>query len=497
MATATESGALVRPEGPDASDGVRPAAAKIREALPCSIELPAGAGKTHLIADIANAYGRREQRLLVLTHTHAGVDALRRQIRDQGGSSRWATVRTIDGWCLDLIMHFPELAGLHVGDQPDWEEAESYRLAAERAIRTPAVRRMLEASYALIAVDEYQDCVLAQHQVVAALREVVPTAVFGDPLQGLFHFGDNQPVSWEEVLTLFPSCELPIKPWRWEGKNEELGRWLLAIRPSLRRGETISLKNAPVQWRRIDNGGRRIYAQTTACFGQPEDGPVVALGHMSHDCRMAAAKLNGSYLMMEELEGKQMLKFAEVVALGDAASIAKATVDFACECAVGVTEAIEKRKRDRLGEGKTISSRKVELCAAHAKLSELLEESSPATVRSALHEIARLPRFQLFRHEAWSCIINALGQAASDPQLKVSTAVRRLRNHDRIVGRRPAKRIVSRPLLVKGLQYDYAVLLDADRYNAAELYVALSRGCRAVTVLSSSPVLTPAAVSSP
>lgn len=38
---------------------------------------------------------------------------------------------------------------------------------------------------------------------------------------------------------------------------------------------------------------------------------------------------------------------------------------------------------------------------------------------------------------------------------------------------------------------------DVDRYNAAELYVALSRGCRAVTVLSSSPVLTPAAVGSP
>jgi AAA domain len=493
----TEFGVVVRPEGPDASDGVRSAVPRIREALSCSIELPAGTGKTHLIAEIANDYRRREQRVLVLTHTHAGVDALRRQIRDQGGSSRWATVRTIDGWCLDLIMHFPNLAGLHVGDQPDWDEAESYRLAAERAIRAPAVRRMLEASYALIAVDEYQDCVLAQHQVVAALREVVPTAVFGDPLQGLFNFGDNQPVSWEEVLTLFPSCELPIKPWRWEGKNEELGRWLLTIRSSLKRGEAISLENAPVQWRSIDNDGRRIYAQTTACFGQPEDGPVVALGHMPHDCRMAAAKLNGSYSMMEELEGKQMLKFAEVVDLGDAASIAEATVDFARECAVGVAEAIEKRKRERLGEGKTISSKKDELDPAHVKLSDLLEESSPAAVHSALRELAGLPRFQLFRREAWSCIINALGQAALDPQLKVATAVRRLRNHDRIVGRRPAKRIVSRPLLVKGLQYDYAVLLDADRYNSAELYVALSRCCRAVTVLSSSPVLTPAAVDSP
>src|SRR3954465_11740237 len=125
----------------------------------------------------------------------------------------------------------------------------------------------------------------------------------------------------------------------------------------------------------------------------------------------------------------------------------------------GSYEAIEKRERDRLGEGKAISSKKVELGAAHSKLSDLLEESSPVAVRSALDELARLPRFQLYGREAWRCIIDALGQAALDPQLKVSTAVRRLRNHDRIVGRRAARRIVSRPLLVKGLQYDYAVLL--------------------------------------
>jgi hypothetical protein len=492
-----ESDLVIRSGGSDASHGPRPAVARIREALPCSIELPAGAGKTHLIAEIANDYRHREQRVLVLTHTHAGVDALRRQIRDRGGSPRGATVRTIDGWCLDLVMHFPDLAGIQVGDQPDWDQADSYRLAAERAILEPPVRRMLEASYSLIAVDEYQDCVLTQHQVIAALREVVPTAVFGDPLQGLFNFGDNRPVNWEDVLSLFPSCELAIKPWRWEGKNEELGRWLLTIRPLLKRGEAISLENAPVQWSHIENDGRRFSTQTTACFGQPEDGGVVALGHMPHDCRMAAAKLNGSYSMMEELEGKQMLKFAEIVDRGDAASVAKATADFACNCAVGVAEAIEKRKRKRLGEGKAISSKKAELEAAHVSLSDLLGESSPAAVRSALRELAELPGFRLFRREAWGCIIDALGQAASDPQLKVSMAVRRLRNQDRVVGRQPSKRVVSRPLLVKGLQYDYAVLLDADSYNAAELYVALSRGCRVVTVLSSSPTLHPVASNSP
>jgi hypothetical protein len=478
-------------------EGTRSApVAEICEALPCSIELPAGAGKTQLIAELANEYRRCERRTLILTHTHAGVDALRRRIRDQGGSTKWTTVRTIDGWCFDLVKHFPELSDLQVATEPDWTDAESYRLAAEKAVETRAVRRMLEASYELIAVDEYQDCVLAQHRVMAALQEVVPTVVFGDPLQGLFKFGDNQPVDWEDVLTLFPPCELPIKAWRWEGQNAELGRWLLEIRPALKRGEAIGLTEAPVSWRCIKDGGKRVSEQSAACFDQPEDGSAVALGHMPHDCRMAAAKLNGSYTMMEELEGKRMLQFAEIVDSGDAASVAEASAKFASECAVGVAAAIEKRKRKRLGEGKSISTRKPELSGAHRALSGLLEDSSPQAVRSALGELTRVPGFQLFRREAWRCIIDALGHAATDPQLDVAAAVRLLRNHDRVVGRRAARRTVSRPLLVKGLEYDYAVLLDADLYNAAELYVALSRGCRNVTVLSTSPVLTPAGTNS-
>jgi hypothetical protein len=463
--------------------------AEICESLPCSIELPAGAGKTQLIAEVANDYRRREHRTLILTHTHAGVDALRRRIRDQGGSSKGTTIRTIDGWCFDLIKHFPELADLEAAPEPNWTEAGSYHLAAERAIRAPAVRRMLEASYELIAVDEYQDCVIAQHRVIAALLEAVPTVVFGDPLQGLFDFGGNQPVDWDDVLEFFPPCEIPIKAWRWVGKNEKLGRWLLEIRPALKRGEAISLDDAPVQWRCIKDGERRIRMQTKACFDQPDGSSVVALGHMPHDCRTAAAKLNGSYSMMEELEGKRMLEFAEIVDVGNTSAVAQATVEFARECAVGVAESIDRRKRERLGQGKSISSTKTELSNAHLKLSALLEDSSPGAVRCALHELAQVPRFQLFRREAWSCAIDALTQAAVDPQLKVAAAVRRLRNHDRVVGRPAAKRTVSRPLLVKGLEYDYAVLLDADRYTAAELYVALSRGCRGVTVLSSSPVL--------
>ncbi len=95
-------------------------------------------------------------------------------------------------------------------------------------------------SHRLVLVDEYQDCLIDQHNLVLALREAVPTAVFGDPLQGLFNFGHNRPVSWTtDVLTAFPHVGVASYPWRWHVDNPELGEWLVSIRQQLLAGQSI------------------------------------------------------------------------------------------------------------------------------------------------------------------------------------------------------------------------------------------------------------------
>jgi DNA helicase IV len=63
----------------------------------------------------------------------------------------------------------------------------------------------------------------------------------------------------------------------------------------------------------------------------------------------------------------------------------------------------------------------------------------------------------------------------------------------RLTGRVPERRVISRPLLIKGLEYDHAVVLNAEQYSATELYVALTRGRKSVTVVSTSHRLQPAA----
>jgi DNA helicase IV len=66
-----------------------------------------------------------------------------------------------------------------------------------------------------------------------------------------------------------------------------------------------------------------------------------------------------------------------------------------------------------------------------------------------------------------------------------------MRNQTRIIGRARDNRIISRPLLVKGLEYDHAVVLNAERYSATELYVALSRSRKSLTVVSNERYLRP------
>jgi DNA helicase-2/ATP-dependent DNA helicase PcrA len=46
-------------------------------------------------------------------------------------------------------------------------------------------------------------------------------------------------------------------------------------------------------------------------------------------------------------------------------------------------------------------------------------------------------------------------------------------------------------LLIKGLEYDHAVVLDADSHTPFSLYVALTRGRKGLTVVSREQVLTP------
>jgi hypothetical protein len=472
-------------------DALRVTALSVRAALPCSIELPAGAGKTHLVAGLAATGAEKGERTLILTHTNAGVDVLRRRLRQFGVGTEAVRVETIARWSFDLIRHYPMLSGLTVGADPDWTQSGQYYSGAAVAIQAEAMHRAMRASYSLIIVDEYQDCVAEQHGLILALHDCVPVCVLGDPLQTIFDFGDNVTVRWaKDVVATWPALSLPVHPWRWRGHHEELGRWLMDIRPSLYGGKPIDLSTAPLTWRRNDTP----IAAVNACFAQPvSDGPVVAIAQWAPECAAVASKTNGSYSMMEELEGSFMQAFAIIVDGAEPRLIAPATLQFAKDCISKIAAQLDAAVMKKLRDGKPVAH--LSRPGAEkplALLSGLLADASPARVREALEAIGQLPGGRLYRREAWRDMRRALGIVAAGSDLTVTQAIGRIRNQTRIIGRIREDRIISRPLLVKGLEYDHAVVLNAERYSATELYVALSRSRKSLTVVSNKRYLRPA-----
>ncbi len=79
------------------------------------------------------------------------------------------------------------------------------------------------------------------------------------------------------------------------------------------------------------------------------------------------------------------------------------------------------------------------------------------------------------------------------PELSLAEAAEKyhgeFRHKGRPVGRR---RLIGTTLLVKGLEFDHAIVLEADSLSKKELYVALTRAARSLTIISTTAVLNPA-----
>lgn len=231
------------------TDELQTEARGILASLPRSLEMPAGTGKTQLIVAMTNEAAANGQRALILTHTNAGVDALRKRLSTHHVDPKSYHVDTITGWAVDLVRHYPSLSQVSLPAVVDPSDSALYVVGSTRAARAAALVRMHRASFQYLFVDEYQDCIVEHHDLVCALAEAIPKcAILGDPLQGIFDFGDSELVDWpNHVQPHFPVYARDHAPWRWIGHNDELGRWLIDIRPLMVAGGTLDLSNVNVR----------------------------------------------------------------------------------------------------------------------------------------------------------------------------------------------------------------------------------------------------------
>ncbi|MCU8691998.1 UvrD-helicase domain-containing protein [Mycobacteroides abscessus] len=257
------------------TDELQSEARAILASLPCSIEMPAGTGKTQLIVAMTSEVAANGQRALILTHTNAGVDALRKRLSRHHVDPKSYHVDTITGWAIDLVRHYPSLSQVSLPDVVDPADSVLYVVGSTRAAQAAALVRMHRASFQYLFVDEYQDCIVEHHDLVVALAEAIPQcAILGDPLQGIFDFGDSTLVDWpSHVHPRFPVYARGHAPWRWTGHNDELGQWLIDIRPLMVAGGTLDLSNVTVrglEWKQAGTQNEIRAAYGVANRGGPD-----------------------------------------------------------------------------------------------------------------------------------------------------------------------------------------------------------------------------------
>lgn len=456
-----------------------------------SILAPAGCGKTHLIASsLARHAGPKP--ILVLTHTNAGVAALKKRLDAFGVEASKYRLATIDGWAKRLISLFPMRSGhdtsiLEVANpRSDYPAIKQHAL---HLLKTGHVADILQASYSRLFVDEYQDCMMQQHQIVGTLSDIMPTCVFGDDLQCIFSWSGPKP-NWEqEVLRTFPLVGELTVPYRWVNVGRTtLGQWLLDIRGDLRAGRGIDLREAPtdVEWQILDGTDDEAVYRHAAATKPPEvGGSVLIICDSKRPPRhQEIARVTPGAVVVEAVDLTDFIRFAENFDFQSASAVDQ-LIDFAGTTMTGVDASGTKRRVASLRSG---SARKAASDAEEALLS-FVDMPSPASANAALVAINRQTGVRQHRPAILSACLKALNSCSDEAAFReTSTAVR---EQQRVVGREIKGRAVGSTLLLKGLEADVAVLLDTEEFGVEDLYVALTRGAKKIVVCSHTPLLNP------
>ena len=462
---------------------------------------PAGYGKTHLIAEAVGSASAGTE--LVLTHTYAGVNAIKGKLRKLGVEPNRFAVDTIASWCLRLCSAYPERSDWHV-EQPDGQEWLELYAKTRTFLEKDFVKRIIRCSYSGVYIDEYQDCTSSQHAIVLQLAEILSCRVLGDPLQGIFDIGAEQLVDWPtQVLPHFEHLgELDI-PWRWrEIGDPELGDWLNNVRQNLDAGVAIDLsaeKPASVSVHITNSDEELRNKQINVCkYFNLADGENAIAIHKGDNqykakCQKLAKNTSGSFSSIEEVEGKRLLQFVRALdQIDNASDRLLALQEFArAKCMSGVNSALSlgtRRGEVVVIRGNTKNPALVEAANRY------LEDPKPTYMINFLKCLSNAPEVVVYARDLFYRVLRVFGINADNPDETITEAAIRFQREFRHSGR-PIRypKLIGTTLLVKGLEFDHAIVLDAASLSKKDLYVAMTRGSKSLTIISSSAILDPTA----
>ena len=137
----------------------------------------------------------------------------------------------------------------------------------------------------------------------------------------------------------------------------------------------------------------------------------------------------------------------------------------------------EKERLPRI----TAKTRNVDVARA---VLAVADAPTTSNILAAAELIETIPDSFIHRVELWRGFKRSVAVRRDEELATFQEAAVIVRDRIRENGRAAQPRTVSRTHLVKGLEYDHALVLNAPRLDAQNFYVAATRGRRTLTVFS-------------
>lgn len=448
----------------------------------CKIIAPAGHGKTEMISQLTSM---AEGKQLILTHTNAGVDALRkRMVKNQVPHDKFA-IFTIAGFCRLWCKSFPILSEVSPSLNPLNREQSSVYYdqlyeGAQRIFLHKWAQEILVNSFAGLIVDEYQDCLLEQHKIFSIISAVLPVRVFGDPMQAIFHWAG--PLIEMEAL-VFPSVEVHTEPWRWIPNNLKLGEYISRVRnllePTLD-GEQKSITFTDVK------GSIQVIPLTNFIRIRNELWNYNSVAYITaiEGRQLYISKSTGGFFQFDEKQESELLYlFAEEFSTLKGAVLCKSLIHFLQSCASHLPTELASYIR-KIENGSFDFSRIKKHVWFGNILIKLNRTSNVRYIKHAIDYVIEDSSFNVYRKEAFQEMKRAI-DFSEETGLSLSDSIATIRHNVFYQNRYTfIKRLSTRTVLAKGLEFDCVIVDLSTPLSSQDFYVAISRAKQMLYILS-------------
>lgn len=480
---------------------------------------PAGYGKTYTIVECVK---KAPDKSLVLTHTHAGIAAIKKKLLSADVPKDKYQVETITSYAQKYVKSF------YTGEIPPINEANYWQFVlgkAEQIFKISHIKKIIKASYKNIFIDEYQDCTISQHKMILALADILPTHILGDPLQGIMEF-DEKLVDFSNDLNNFevvPELETPHR-WYQTGNNRQLGDFIKEVRAKLISNEpqrihldeiskdvaTFVKTNDELYDKAFITNPQNYYKKCLVkLINNPNHNPLwdslLILVPEYYIRDRQRGNITDRVHLKNLIDFNHKLELLEAIDDKDFYNLAKdidTLISSIHNARLPVKKIKEKvfvklfNKTDInvwLNDNTVKNKRKPEDKQKSDKLKDLLSNFIDIPTPKALYLLLKFLKDNLkLKNQRYSLLKSILDCLCIKNTESVYKTMINQRNRIRRLGRKVEGKCLGTTALTKGLEFDTVAILDAHNFTSQkDLYVALTRASKKLIIFSKNSILTP------